>query len=891
MNFHSLSIEEAINNLESHIKGLSSEEAEKRLKKFGFNILPEEKEESYIFIFIKQFKNIFNIVLGLVLVISLYLGKNNDALVVAVIMLINALLGFVFEIRTKNALTKLRALFRPMAKVFRDHELIELDAAFLVPGDIILVEEGDYLPADVRFIEVDSLKIDESTLTGESLPVEKNIDKLPEDTNIADQNNIGFMGTYTLEGKGRGIVFRTGVNTYIGTIYEKYKAIEVLSPHFQKLFRDLILKMILIAAASGLLLIYFTLRNHYTFIDSLVFILAAFVSAVPEGLPVIISVLLVLSAYNLYKKNVLVKNLQATENFSVINLLLSDKTGTLTKNVMTIRKIYADNKEIEVTGDGYDMKGDFMIADKYFDVLNNQVMKKLFEAIATLVEGEIIKDHSAIFKGNARDIALLILLEKARLKKELLLEDVTITNKEPFSRSSKLKSVTINNKGEIINYYIGAFENILHQSQKVFTSEGIVDFNNKEAILNKALEYTNKGFSVLGISFKNEGADQPVVFIGLLAFYDPPKEEVKDVLLKLKRAGIDVRILTGDHKNTAIAIAKEIGFENCNALNNEEVEQLLNHPDSINDKRIVQQMLDTYIFARITPETKMTILDFYQKLNFSVAYIGDGVNDVLCLKKADIGVSMGSRSADIAKSASDIILVDDNLTSLLSGVVEGRRIFDNLRRVVFFLITTNVAESLTIIGALFLGYPFILKPTHILFLNFVTDTLVGTSLAFEKGSGNELKLPPRNPKESIITWQLLPFLIIMASSMMVLAIYTFDSFYRITGDYNLDTARTYAFLVMSFTQLYNAINLRSLHNSSLKLSFRQNKYLLTGIILSSFLQIFVLYNERLRNFLGFDFVNIFDIVIIILMSSIVLVVGELYKYTRKKLYNRTSENK
>jgi Ca2+-transporting ATPase len=870
MNFHSLKIEEVLKILESDFLGLGQEESEKRLIKYGKNILPEEKK-FFWFIFLKQFKNIFNIVLAFALILTLFLNKFTDSIVILLIILVNVFIGFFFEIRAEKTLEKLKNLLKPKAKVLRNKELLEISAENLVPGDIVLVEEGDILPADIRFFEVENLKIDESILTGEFLPVEKDIKPVDENTPIPERKNIGFMGSYVVEGKGKGIVFATGIKTYMGSIYEKFKKIEQFAPHFEKLSKDLILKMFLIALSTSTLIFYFSFQRHYLWSESLLFVLSSFISSIPEGLPVIITVLLVVSAYGLIKKNVFVRNFQAVENLSVINLLLSDKTGTLTENIMTVRKIYVDNEEIEVTGEGHSLEGKFLKDGEEINIFENYPLIKILNISAVISEGEIIKDGEVKFKGNPRDVALLVLLEKAGIKQAQILETEKIIKREPFSRIRKHKRVIVEHE-RIESYYVGAFEKIIEDSNFILKRDGIFDFENKEEVLNKALKYAKNGFSVLGAAFNEGEKEENLIFVGLVALYDPPKKGVKETIKRLKLAGIDIRILTGDHKETAVYIAKEVGFENLNALDQKEIENL-------SEKELLEKIKDTYIFARITPETKLKILELYQKLGFSIAYLGDGVNDVLGLKKAEVGVCMGRRGSEIAKSASDIILIDDNLESLLSAFEQGRKIYNNLKRTVFFLITTNVAESLTILTSLILGYPFILKPTHILFLNFVTDTLVGTTLAFEKEHGQELLTKPRKAKESIIGLDLLPFLLMMASTMMVFTVLIFGFEYL----FNLDKARTYAFLVMSLTQLYNALNLRSFNQSVFSLSFKLNPYIIFGILISLFLQYFVLFNPTAREILGFSEINIFEFTIIMILSSFVLVVGEIYKFFKRKI--------
>jgi len=870
MNFHSLKIEEVLEILETGFLGLSSEEAEKRLKKYGKNILPEEKR-SLLGVFFKQFKNIFNFVLGLALLLTIFLGKFTDSLVIVLIILVNVFIGFFFEVRAEKTLEKLKSFLKPKAKVLRDKELREIEAENLVPGDVVLIEEGDIIPADLRFFEIENLKIDESILTGEALPVEKDIKTIDENTSLPERKNLGFMGSYVVEGRGKGLVFATGVKSYVGSIYEKFKKIEQFAPHFEKLSKDLILRMFLIALSTSILIFYFTFQRNYLWSESLLFVLSSFISSIPEGLPIIITVLLVINAYGLIKKNVFVKNFQAMENLSVINLLLSDKTGTLTENMMTARKIYVDNEEIEITGEGQTLEGKFLKDGKEINIFENYPLVKLLNISAVVSEGEIVKDGEIKLKGNPRDTALLVLLEKAGINLARILETEKIIKREPFSRIRKHKRAIVKHE-RIESYYIGAFEKIIEDSDFILTNKGIFEFQNKEGILNKGLEYAKNGFSVLGVAFNEGEKEENLIFVGLVALYDPPKKEVKETIKKLKQAGVDIRILTGDHKETAIYIAKEVGFENLNALDQKEIENL-------SEKELLEKIKDTYIFTRITPETKLKILELYQKLSFSIAYLGDGVNDVLGLKKAEVGVCMGKRGSEIAKAASDIILIDDNLESLVASFEQGRKIYNNLKRTVFFLITTNVAEDLTILASLILGFPFILKPTHILFLNFVTDTLIGTTLAFEKEHGQELLTKPRKAKESLIGLDLIPFLLIMSSVMMILTVLIFSSKYL----FNLDKARTYAFLVMSLTQLYNALNLRSLNQSLFSLSFKFNPYIILGITVSLILQSFVLFNNEAREILGFSEINVFEFTIILILSSLVLISGEIYKFFKRRL--------
>jgi len=886
MNFHSLEIEKILNILETNFYGLAKKEAERRILKYGKNYLPEEETPSALEIFLKQFKNIFNSVLFFAFFLSLIVGKVNDSVVIVFIILVNAFLGFYFELRTYKKLNELRKLLQPETKVLRDGQIYKVSTEEIVPGDVVILEEGDLIPADVRFFEVDNLKVDESMITGESLPVEKDIKILPEDTPVQSRLNFGYFGTFVTEGKGKAVVCLTGVNTYLGTIYEKYKKIKNLAPHFEYLSKNLIIRMFLIAVFTSLIILYFSFKKDYTWTESLFFVLAAFISSIPEGLPVIITVLLVSSAYYLYKRNVLVKNMQATENLSVVNLLLTDKTGTLTENFMTARKIFLyPDEEIEVTGDSnlenvsYNQKaeddyfkGIFLKDNKEINIFENYPLVKLLNIITVVNEAEIILNNTLEIKGNPRDVALIILSRKAGFKKDKILEIEKILKREPFSRVKKYKRVVVKHE-RVESYYVGAFEKLIESCEFVLTKDGEEKFVDKDKVLNKAIEYSNMGFSVLAVAFNVGDKEENQILVGLIALYDPPKKETKETILNLKEAGIDVKILTGDHKSTAVYVAKEVGFDNLNALDEREFL-------SLNEDEVLNKLREVSIFARVTPEIKLKILSLYQKLGYQVAYIGDGVNDILSLKQAEVGVAMGKRGSEVAKEASDIILVDDNINSLVDSFLEGRKIFNNLKRVVFFLVTTNVAESLTIISSLVLNLPFILKPTHILFLNFVTDTLVGTTLIFEKEHGYEMKTSPRDKKESLINLSVLPFLLIMSSSMALLTVLIFSSEYKI----DLEKARTYAFLLMSLTQIFNVLNLRSFKNSLFVTSFRLNPYLVLGLIFSLFLQVFIIFTPAVSKFLGFSQISLFEFIYFVLLSSSVFIVGEIYKYFKRKIF-------
>ncbi len=872
-NWHSLKIEEIIDILTTDLTGLSEEEVKNRLSLYGYNKLPEEKKINPIFLFLKQFKNIFNILLLLAFIFSLYLNKTPDAIVILIIIFINALIGFIFEYRAEEVLNKLRKLIKPKAKVIRGGELNIVDSENLVPGDIIVVEEGDYIPADIRLFEAENLKIDESLITGESLPVLKTTQILPLNTLIQERKNICFMGSYVFEGRGKGIVVETGLNTYLGNIYKKYKEEKKIPSHFIQISKELLFKMSSIAFFLALIIFVLSIKNKIEISEALLFTLSALISAIPEGLPIIITLTLSISAYYLSRKNIIVKSLPSVESLSVVDTILTDKTGTLTQNVMTAKKIFLwPETEIEVSGEMYEPIGNFYLNGKIINPLDDLRLVKLLHILICSSDAELIKENNEWkIKGDPRDAAMLVVSEKVGLKREIITQSHEIIKKIPFSYSKKYKGAIVKHKN-VETFIVGAFDKIVEISNFVFNGENIENID-KTKLLEVGENYAKEGFSVLGAAFSTK-EDEDFIFVGFIALYDPPKKGIEEAIEKIKEAKVDVKILTGDHKETAIHIAKEIGLNNLNCLTEKEIQKM-------SDEELKNLIPNVGIFARVLPDTKLRILNLYQEIGKHCAYIGDGVNDVLALKKSELGVVMGKRGSEIAKSAGDIILLNDEFNSLVDAIIEGRKVFNNLRRTTFFLITTNVAESITIISSLLLKLPLILKPIHILFLNLVTDTLCGTFLAFEKEHGKEIKLGPRRYNESLINLQLLPFLFLIAFLMNIITLYLFVYEYT----FNLEKARTYAFLVMSFTQIFNALNLRSLYTSLFKLKITTNPALIYGIISSTIVQYLAIYHPYINKLLGFSKISYLEFIFLIFLSSLVLFGGEAYKFIRNKLAN------
>lgn len=875
MEYFAKSTEEVFQDLKTSRHGLSEDEVRKRLIKFGQNSLPELEKVSFLKVLLRQIPSIFNLVLFIAAVISYFIGNQIDAWIIFGIIIVNVITGFIFEYRAERLAEKLKELIPEKTKVIRNGELKEIATEEVVPGDIVFLEIGDLVPADLRLFEVQNLLIDESILTGESLPIEKTAEPISQKTiALAEQKNMAFRGTTVFAGKGYGIIVATGEKTEIGKIAGKLKVTKKSESHFEYAIRQLVFVLGIISLAIALLIFLINLRNQVPILENLIFAIAALVAGVPEGLPIIVTLILALSALALVKENAIVKRLPVLESLSTVDLILTDKTQTLTEGKMVVKKIHFFDDEFEVTGEGFEPKGEFLQNGQRVSILEDGRFVKLMHISYFLPEARIYqgKYGEYLVKGDPTEGSLYVLALKSGLVENLQKEKLVKLN--PFDQKEKIKWGIVEHNQKETLLVSGAFERIIQRSNQVFTKDGIKKLtqDEKEKLIKLGEEYAEKGFRVLGAAYKEEKIDllQDFIFVALFAIHDPPKKEVEGTLQKLKQAGIAIKILTGDHRKTALGIASEVGLKGV-AL---EEKALYGLPE----KEFLTEIQDTTIFARVTPETKMKILEGYQKLGHRCAYIGDGVNDVLALKKAEIGISMGRRGTEIAREASDLILVDDDLETLVTAIKQGRKIFNNLRRTTLFLLATNLGEYLSIILVSLQKLPLILKPIHLLFINIITDTILGTSLAFEPLHGDELDFPPRKPKEKIISKQYLPLLILIGGWMAISA-FIFFSLYQ---GQDLMKARTMAFTSIILIEILVVFNLRSLHESAFKMPFWKNKALFFGSI-ASFLILFILTEiDWLDKLLSLSTLTFQEWLLVSLVGLLAFLLVELYKGFKKK---------
>jgi len=875
--WHSLKEKEVLRQLGSNEKGLTNKEARVRLIKYGENKLPEKKKKSQIWLFIKEFHSVLIYILLVAALISFLVKHLIDMVLILTIVLINATIGFIQERKAEKAIASLKKMIVAYAKVYRDGKLVKLPTNKLIPGDIIFLEEGDRIPADCRLIEVKNFRTDESSLTGESTPIDKELKILPIKITFVDRINMIFMGTIAVAGSAKAVVVATGAKTEIGKVAQSITEIKPPKMHFEKKVDELAIQMGLIAIlGAGLtFLIGFFIRK-FGFFDIFLFTLASLVSGIPEGLPAVLAIVLSIGAYRMAKKNAIIRHLPAVETLGVATVIATDKTGTLTQNQMTVEKILIPSQpEISVSGKGWTPKGNFYQGKKLIDINKNFQLQKLLQ-IATLCNNSQLTKTDGKYNiiGDPTEVALIVAARKAGIDNKKLLKKIQKIDDLPFNPQLKYRaslSVLIKDRKKEI-YSIGAFEKILDVCK--------INVKRKKEFLEQGEKMARQGLRVLGLASKKmpsylkkleEGYIHDMDFVGFVAMKDPPRPEVKEAIKKARNAGIRIIMKTGDHKETALAIGIEVGLckKNCKVLTEKELEKM-------SKKQFSKAVKKVSIFARVTPNMKMKIISALQNQGEIVAMTGDGINDAPALKKANIGVSMGIIGTDVAREASEVVLADDNFASIVNAIEEGRIVFQNVRQTSFFLITTNIAEDVTIIGSLILFMPLPLLPIHLLWLNLVTDGLNDVALATEPGHHDVLIEKPRKKQEKLINKDLIPFLILTAGLMAICSIPLFRYFLP-----NEIKARTVVFISMSFFQLFNVFNMRSLKKSVFKIGIFTNKFINWAIFSSIALLLAIIYIPFFANIFQFTPISLIEFLIIVIISSSILWFGEIYKYLKR----------
>ena len=887
---HLLDIEQVLKASDSSVDGLKNEEVKKRLDTFGYNELPESKPISPLKILLKQFRNSLVFILIVASGISWFVGQIIDSWVIISAILLDVSIGFSQEYKAQKAVLALKKIIVITVKVLRDGEITILPARELVPGDVFILEEGDSIPADGRIIQSNNFRTVEASLTGESLPISKSEKVFTENVPLADQDNMAWRGTYVAGGYARVLVTGTGSETVIGDISKTLDTITEARTNFSKKTNTLAKQMSLVALVSATLIFitgYFF--RGFEFNDVLLTSIAALVAAIPEGLSVVFSIVLAIGAKRMAKRNAIIREFSATETLGTISTILTDKTGTLTQNSLTVRNILIpEEDEITLTGEGWFPAGNFMQGESILSDIDHRTNLQKLLQIAAVSNNSSIQhlpdSNSYQLVGDPTEGALLVMSRKGGFHSDNLsgekLDDL------PFDSTLKLRATLTQVEQHSELFVTGAPEKILDRCSHIISSGGDVKLDSIERakIEKKILEWSGKALRVIALAYKktscnkiNENEIDELVFAGIVGMIDPPRKDVKNSVEKCRRAGIRVIMVTGDHVNTAVAIAKATGI--IPEINRTEVvalteQQLL----ELEEDEFDQAINEVSVFARLTPKMKMKIASRLQKMGNLIAMTGDGVNDAPALKLADVGIAMGISGTDTAREASDVVLADDNFATIVNAIEEGRIVFTNARQTSFFLITTNIAESITLLLAIAIGLPLPLTATQLLWLNLVTDGITDVALATEPGHGELMDTKPMSKNEKIVNKDILPHLFINVILMTLLSLGAFLFYVEVS----VEKARTAAFVVMGFTQLFNVYNMRSITISILKIGFFSNRLINMAVGVSAILLVLITEIPQLATIFRFKPLSVLDFIIMFALSSSVFWAVEIYKSFAQK---------
>lgn len=848
--------------------GLSSTEALRRLEKYGKNKLETKKKKTLFKQFLSQLKDVMIYILIIAAIISAFLGEISDALIILLVIIINAVIGVIQESKAEKALDALKELSTPKALVKRDGSLKEILSEDIVPGDIVIIDAGRYIPGDLRLIDTANLKIEESAFTGESVPSEKDASFLPDkEIPIGDQNNMAFMSTLATYGRGVGVVVGTGMNTEIGKIAKMIEQEENDETPLQKKLSELGKILGFLAVGICILIFIISFFQGRDLLEMFLTSISLAVAAIPEGLPAIVAIVLALGVQRMVKKNAIIRKLPAVETLGSVSIICSDKTGTLTQNKMTVTTVY--------TNDSY-------IKESEFNLNDNE--SKLLVDCMVLCNDATYSEKSQT--GDPTEIALLESPFKLNILKEKLEKEFKRIDEIPFDSDRKLMTtVNLVDDKKARVFTKGALDSILSICNKISINGKLLDFTKeyKAKVLENSNIMSDKALRVLAFAYKDiskenivlDSLEKDLVFIGMVGMIDPPRLEVKDSIKLCKSAGITPVMITGDHKNTAFAIANELGIA-------EDISQAItgHEIDKFKEEEFNEKIINYRVFARVSPEHKVKIVKAFKSHGNIVSMTGDGVNDAPSLKAADIGVAMGITGTDVSKGASDMILTDDNFSTIVSAVEEGRKIYLNIKKSIVFLLSCNLGEILTLFTAILLNWNSPLQPIHILWVNLITDSFPALALGVDKTKEDVMNNPPRNPKESIFVKSDKIQLIINGVLIGGITLFAFKLGERLYPD-SLIHAQTMAFVVLSVSQLFLSLSLRSNTKSAFSLGLFSNKYLVYSILLGIFLQVIIISISFIANIFKVTPLLLYDWIVVILVSLIPFVINEILKLFRK----------
>ena len=877
---HALDIQTIFDALSSSNKGLSNIEAKKRIVQYGENIIPDGSKASIFRILLNNTNNILTYVLGGAALISYILGHQIDTYVILSVLVINVVIATRHELKATNTINGLKSLVAPKCVAVRNGHITRLNASELVPGDIALLKEGDKVPADCRIVTSKNLALIESSLTGEAKAVNKMDGVLGKETMLGDRSNMVHMGTIVTAGEARVIVIETGMGTEIGKIAKNISEIKEEKSLFDIRTEKLMKTMIIIALSTAVLTFLIGLFRKLEISELFLFTTASLVSAIPEGLPAVLTIALSIAAYRMGIKKAVVRNLSSIETLSSVTTIVTDKTGTLTKNTMTVERIYLpDGKNIEVTGKDWTPKGKFILQGNEINPQKDEILSTLLPFLSLVNNSRLLKGKTYSIIGDPTEASRLVLARKAGyVQKKLLKDRFTILDEIPYGQDTKYRGAIVRDKLQKKNFLIiiGASERILSKSKSTIT--GTLDSKKNKEINQVIDSWTKEAMRVQALAFKEttkESFDEEKVdnlTLGcVLGIVDPVRDNVYEAVMKAKSAGIRVIMATGDHKETAISIAKKVGI-----IDQEDTGRLAYSEEEISnmsDKEFKEAVKEVSVFSRLTPSTKLRIAETLQSSGEIIAMTGDGVNDAMAIKKANVGISMGNIGTDAAREASDIVIMDDDFATIVNAIEEGLTVFRNIKLTSTYLVTTNLSEDFFIVIALIMGTPLPLLPIQILWLNLLTDGLLDVSLAMEKPGKDVWAQGLVDKKANIIGKDTLPLILINIFTMGAIALLTFNAILP----EGLDKARTSVFIVMTFSQIFFAFNMRSMRYSLFKIGVFTNKYVFLAAFVSILLGVLLIEIPFLAKIFRFDDLELLDFAKFFVLSLLVLVVGESYK--------------
>lgn len=890
---YNMAVEELYEALDTDSReGLSSEEAKKRLEKYGPNVLKEEKAHGPLEIFFEQFKDFIIWVLIGAAVVSGFLKEWIDALAIIAIVILNAVLGFLQEYRAEKSLEALKKLSSPMSKVIRNGRRNLIQSSELVPGDVIELESGDNVPADSRVIWLTSnFTVQESSLTGESNPVMKTSLALDEeDIPLADRANMLYAGTSVTSGKARAVVTESGMKTELGRIAGMIQEIVQEETPLQKKLEQFGKWIVYLCFVLVAIVFFLGILRGGKIIDMFLTAVSLAVAAIPEGLPAVVTIALALGVQRMVKRHALIRKLPSVETLGCATVICSDKTGTLTKNEMTVQAVFAGGALFRVSGIGYEPKGEFYTGKEkidpgnYPDLLSAMVSGVLCNGAELVRSGEAYK-----VVGDPTEGALLTVALKAGIDKGEKEKGYAFIEEIPFD--PERKKMTIIRRGEgnkPVAFVKGAPDILLNDCVNIAENGGEKPLSDgdRQNILKVNDDLAGQAMRVLAVArrtidrepdkYEAGAIEKDLVFLGLIAMIDPPREEVREAIKECNTAGIKTVMITGDHKNTAVAIAKGLGFfkEDSIALTGEEL-------DKLGEGWLDKEVARIPVYARVSPEHKLRIVRAWRKHNEVVAMTGDGVNDAPAVKEADIGVAMGITGTDVTKEVSDMVITDDNFASIVSAVEEGRGIYDNIKKFIHYLLSCNAGEVLVMFVSSLAGLPAPLLPIHILWVNLVTDGLPALALGIDPVEPNIMKRPPRPANENVITRKG-AFLMLMQGAFIAfcsLLAFTVVLFVEKEG---IGRARTAAFVVLACSQLFHSFNCRSMTESLFSIGVFTNMKLVVAASVSFVLQMAVVYVPFLQKVFKTEPLSLFDWFLVVAISSFPLWAMETAKILFKK---------